>query len=336
MALSQWAPYEVPQSLWAVIELYAPTIELSEIKHIIGEDLIEQSNELFEEIYLLLDIWQSEVQEPAPIKKLDNLPESPLLREQFICRIQQFIGNLDATKNHLLQNFICERKEIYEYATQRGRPSSSSSSSGRLTPSRAKSSRKSASSTDLSVYRDSMSAFEIDKIVTDIQAAFKDEHRVLKEDIEFLHTAIQDQHCEKVDGNPGEPTLNDLKLFADDLEKKVIDLSLPVFANISAKKPASPVLKALPKRPPTQTVKEDPKKLPSLPKSSRQLSWRQRTLKKVNIATKQASFLSDLELRSGSPSDSKETVFQPKPPPPRPAFQQNTGQGLRKPNQHLS
>jgi len=325
MSLSQWSPYEVPQSLWAVIELYAPTIEMSEIKHIIGEDLIEQSNELFEEIYLLLDIWQSEAQEPAPIKKQNNLPESPLLREQFICRIQQFVGNLDATKNHLLQNFLSERKEIYEYATRTKRPGTSDSNRGRMTPSRSVTGRKSASSTDLSVYRDSMSAFQIDKIVTDIQAAFRDEHRVLKEDIEFLHCAIQDQHSEKIEGSPEEPTLNDLKLFADDLEKKVIDLSQPVFANISVKKPSSPILKALPRRSIKEAVEDDPRKLPSLPTSTRQLSWRQRTLKKVNLATKPATFLNDLELRGGSPSGSKETVMRPKPPPPRPAFQQSTG-----------
>lgn len=332
MALSQWSPYQVPQSLWAVIELYAPTVELSEIKHIIGEDLIEQSNELFEEIYLLLDIWQSEAEQPAPIKRQESLPESPFLREQFINRIQQFINNLDATKNHLLQSFLNERKEVYEYATQK-RPSTSDSSSGRLTPSRRSTSRKSTSSTDLSVYRDNMSAFEIDKIVTDIRAAFRDEHRVLKEDIEFLHGAIHDQHSEKTDGSREEPTLNDLKLFADDLEKKVIDLAQPVFANLKLEKPRSPVLKALPRRNLEEPakVKEDFKKLPSLPSGTKQLSWRQRTLKKVNMASKPATFLSDLELRGGSPSPTtKETVLLPKPPPPRAAFQQRAG--LSKPN----
>ena len=326
MALCQWSPYQVPQSLWAVIELYAPTIELSEIKHIIGEDLIEQSNELFEEIYLLLDIWQSEAEAPTPIKKQDTLPESPFLREQFISRIQQFIGNLDATKNHLLQNFLTERKEIYEYATQKKKSVTFDSSNGRLTPSRSVSGRKSSTSTsDLSVYRDNMSAFEIDKIVTDIRAAFRDEHRVLKDDIEFLHSAIQDQHSEKMERNPAEPTLNDLKVFADDLERKVIDLSQPVFTSVAAKKPGSPMLKALPKRPQKEAAEEDLRKLPSLPTGPRQLSWRQRTLKKVNIATKQGTFLSDMELRGGSPSGSKETVFRPKPPPPRPAFQQSSG-----------
>ena len=309
-----------------MIELYAPTVELSEIKHIVGEDLIEQSNDLFEEIYLLLDIWQSEAEQPTPIKRHDSLPESPFLREQFISRIQQFISNLDATKNHLLKSFLNERKEVYEYATQK-RPSTSDSSSGRLTPSRPSTGRKSTSSTDLSVYRDNMSAFEIDKIVTDIRAAFRDEHRVLKEDIEFLHGAIQDQHSEKMEGSAGEPTLNDLKLFADDLEKKVIDLAQPVFANLKLEKPRSPVLKALPKR----SHEEHFKKLPSLPSAPKQLSWRQRTLKKVNMASKQATFLSDIELRGGSPSpSSKETVLQPKPPPPRPAFQQRAG--LSKPN----
>jgi len=328
MALSQWSPYEVPQSLWAVIELYAPTVELSEIKHIIGDDLIEQSNELFEEIYLLLDIWQSEAQEPAPIKKKDSLPESPFMREQFVSRIQQFVGNLDATKNHLLQSFLNERKEVYEYATQKAkRPSTSDSSNGRLTPCRSVTGKKSATPTDLSLYRDSMSAFEIDKIVTDIQAAFRDEHRVLKEDVEFLHCAIQDIHSERIDQNPQEPTLNDLKMFADDLEKKVIDLSQPVFASLAAKKPQSPQLKALPKIPRRGGGEDELKKLPSLPTGSRQLSWRQRTLKKVNITTNQETFMNDLELRGGSPSGSKERLLRPTPPPkpPRPAFLQSGG-----------
>ena len=322
MALFQWSPYEVPKSLWQVIELYAPTVESSEIKHIIGEDLIEQSHELFDEIYLLLDIWSTEAIEPAPINKRETLPEAPFLREQVVSQIQHFISNLDATKNHFLQNFISERKELYDYATQKNRPSTSSSNNGRKTPSRSSTERNSTTSTDLSVHRDSMSAFEVDKIVADLQAAFRDEHRVLKEDIEFLHNAIQDQHTDSSCAK--EPSLNELRLFADELERKVIDLSQPMFADMSNKRPSSPKLKTLPK-PPLAKVSEF-KKLPTLPASQKQLSWRQRTLKKVNMPVReQNNLLRGLDLRVASPSSgSNETGLTPKPPPPRDAFKQSS------------
>lgn len=324
MALLQWSPYEVPQSLWQVIELYAPTVELSEIKHIIGEDLIEQSHELFDEIYLLLDIWSTEASEPVAINRRDRLPESPILREQVVSQIQQFISNLDATKNHLLQNFISERKGLYQYATQKNRPGTSSSNNGRMTPSRPSSGRKSTSSTDLSVYRDSMSAFEIDKIVANIQAAFRDEHRVLKEDIEFLQNAIQKQHSDSSHTSTEEPSLNELRKFADELERKVVDISQPVFVDVSNKRPSSPKLKSLPKPPPMQF--SEFKKLPTLPASQKQLSWRQRTLKKVNMPIReQNNVLRGLDLRVASPSSSNnETGLTPKPPPPRDAFQQSS------------
>lgn len=334
MSPPQCTPYQVPQSLWGVIELRAPTVELPEIKYIIGDDIIEQSTELFEEIYLLLDIWQQEAQEPRPVVEQTSLPESPYLREQTICQIQQFIKNLDATKNHLLQSFINERKTVYDYAQQK-RPGSATSLvsrtsgevlSGRLTPSRPDTGNKSTS--DLSQYRDNISAFQIGKIVEDIRAAFRDEHRVLQGDIHFLNNAIEDLHDERVAAPTREPTLSELKTFANQLEERVMNLSQPAFTSIADKRPSSPKLRALPKHNAASEKSPKERSLPMIP-STPKLSWRQRTLKKVSIGGQETpAILKDINLRGGSPSgsrDTKVTGLLPRPPPPRSAFQKVAG-----------
>ena len=147
----QWTPYTPPESLWTVIELYAPTVELSEIKYIIGDDLVEQSNELFAEVQMLLDIWELEAHStPAPARQ-NALPENPYLREQVVAQIQQFVNNFDATKNRMLQGFLNDRKTVYDYAVSRPR-TANSSTSGRSTPSRP-ASRSTTSTPDITSYR---------------------------------------------------------------------------------------------------------------------------------------------------------------------------------------
>jgi len=350
--MDHWQPYEVPQSLWSVIELYAPTVELAEIKCIIGDDVIEQSNELYEEIYNLIEIWRcvvDNITRAAPIKKTNSLPEPPLIREQFVQRIRSFIDNLDATKNHMLQPFLEERKSISTYAaTPQSRPTSRGSD-GRITPSRRPASRQSA---DLSLYRDNISAFEIETVVSDIQAAFNAEQFMLHEDIEFLQRSIDEEHSNETSEVHDPPSLHDLKTFAEDLEKKVFDLDKPVFAEIdtqSDSKPSSPMLQRLPSTPsklPPSTLQALPSRAdkpvlantpilksgapsvqrpkppplnpvlkPSIPTQNKS-SWRQRTLKKVSqkVSTESSGrmFLRDIELRGESPQGSN---YTPGPPP---------------------
>lgn len=350
--MDHWQPYEVPQSLWSVIELYAPTVELPEIKCIIGDDVIEQSNELFEEIYNLIEIWRCVVDNcsrAAPIKKANTLPEPPLIREQFVQRIRSFIDNLDATKNHMLLPFLEERKAISTYAVSPQARPTSRGSDGRITPSRRPSSR---SSGDISLYRDNISAFEIETVVSDIQAAFNAEQSMLHEDIEFLQRSIDEEHLNGIGEVRDPPSLHELKTFAEDLEKKVFDLDKPVFAEIGAhsgSKPSSPMLTRLPTTPsrlPPSTLQSLPSRAdkpvlsntpilksgvpsvqrpkppplnpvlqPTIPTQNKS-SWRQRTLKKVSqkVSTESSGrmFLRDIELRGDSPQGSN---YTPGPPP---------------------
>ena len=44
-------PYEPPDSLWGLIEKSTPSHEREEIKHMLGEDLVEQSLELHQEVW---------------------------------------------------------------------------------------------------------------------------------------------------------------------------------------------------------------------------------------------------------------------------------------------
>ena len=327
MSAERYIPYEAPQSLWSMIELYAPTVELPEIKYIIGEDLIEQSFELFDEIDCLLEVWRSTVPKEVPVKISGrNIPESLHVRNNVLMKIRQFIDQLDETKNHLLKGFLDDRKVICNYAIKQSSiPATAISTDGRLTPSRKLSKNHHIDTPDISAYRDSLSAFEVEKIVGDIRFSFLEEQALLRKDIDFLQDAIANEHERTSGALERQPSLCELKTFADELEQKLIDIAQPAFANVQNVKPNLPKLKSIPSNEPSSSHLSSPPLpiIPSRPQkspngNSSRSSWRQRTLKKVDIpVTPSNSLLRELRLKSNRSAVNKEKLLIPHPPPVR-------------------
>ncbi|XP_065657784.1 uncharacterized protein LOC136082431 [Hydra vulgaris] len=70
------------KSLWKEIQLYVSSTEKSTIKAIIGESLIEETEELHSEISILNDIWK---------EKYEIIPQSTSIQEGILKQIQFFV-----------------------------------------------------------------------------------------------------------------------------------------------------------------------------------------------------------------------------------------------------
>ncbi|XP_048761894.2 sodium-dependent lysophosphatidylcholine symporter 1-like [Ostrea edulis] len=235
--------YEPPISLWSIVEQYIPVHEHEEIKGMLGESLVDQSQELRIEIDTLLDIWRDYRDETNENSK-EKLPEPPGLRDRLVQEIQFFIENVKEKSK--LQGMDPERilttghnAAVIDYAMEvnrpnsaRGsRPSTAMSREGRDTPmictptGSDKASFASTLSEEIESMTDKLNYLKFDEVVHHLKSYLEDEISTLLKDIQFLYECLDEEatYRAEIHGTfSREPTIAELQTERSKMEKEML------------------------------------------------------------------------------------------------------------------
>lgn len=245
LSTSEWdlEGFQPRQSLWKLVEDLAPENEQSEIKEILGEDVIDETVDLHKEVAMLLEIWQDyrddcdkKTKELLLTCHFNRLPEPPEMRSNMKKEIQLFVK---ALKERSVENgrystdslsLSKREKGMVDYAfKETGRPmTGESSQNGRLTPCRPTSSRSGSRSSSLSDVIEScqeqLTVEHVDRMAEKFRNILLEEKELLLEDITFLQNSLfeESHHRENLPSScETEPSLQELKELGIKLEKEM-------------------------------------------------------------------------------------------------------------------
>lgn len=240
--------YELPPSLWLIVENCVPEHEREEVKNMLGEGLVEQSIELHQEAETFLDIWREYREETNCIVQMPKrLPEPPALRERlrqeicfFVEQIREKAERTGTNSCHILSK---HKKDVLDYAMEQKRPGSSgynsrpstgrSSRNGRETPmlrfdtpTSDRYSLSSARSDEVEKMQDKLNVLKLDEVITHLKETLEEEIETLHGDIKFLQECLEEEADYRANSSMGfvdcEPSLSELKEERNQLEKDLL------------------------------------------------------------------------------------------------------------------
>ncbi|XP_060596231.1 uncharacterized protein LOC132750299 [Ruditapes philippinarum] len=235
--------YQPPISLWKLVKQYVPDHEREEIKSMLGESLIDQSQELHQEIETLLEIWRDYREETEQSKPVCKLPEPPGLRDRLIQEIQFFVDSVKEKAKYQGVNAdkILSRHntDILDYALDTYRDDSSRPSSkmtargndGRETPMICsptcsdRTSEASILSEEVEAMNEKLNVLKFDEVLAHLRSTMVEEIETLLRDISFLQSCLDEEatfRAESTGTLTREPTLSELKEERSTLEKDLL------------------------------------------------------------------------------------------------------------------
>ncbi|XP_071953453.1 coiled-coil domain-containing protein 24-like [Antedon mediterranea] len=262
--------FEIPLSLWRLVEENVSTEQQNEIKNILGESEVDQTLELHAEIEALLQIWQEYRSESEAVNEpiRSSLPEPPMIREGLKNHILLLVESIRERSKDGCRDSNCNlsvlNSDVLQYVLEddnretpdielRRPQTACSSRDGRETPMRMTPSSDgdylSASSNvsdQVDAVKDHLNVFKIDQVVQELRSSLADETARLLNDIRFLQSCLEEEkdfRCQSSIPFTREPTLSELQEEKNRLQQNV---------EIS--------------RSNTAMLKTDPKNLPSSPK----------------------------------------------------------------------
>ncbi|XP_033111029.1 coiled-coil domain-containing protein 24-like [Anneissia japonica] len=263
--------FEVPLSLWKLVQENVSQEEQQEIKNILGESEVDQTLELHSEVEALLEIWQDfrSENEASNEPLRSSLPEPPMVREGLKSHILLLVESIrDRAKeecresNSDLSGFNSDILEYVLEESDRASPGSElrrpltacSSRDGRETPMRMTPSSDgdylSASSNvsdQIDSVKEHLNVLKIDQVVNELRSSLAEETARLLNDIRFLQNCLEEEkdfRCQSAMTMTikREPTLSELQHEKNRLQKKVdnIRTNSTVFKNDQKSLPNSP------------------------------------------------------------------------------------------------
>jgi len=249
--------FQVRVLLWDQLKEKLNSAEWSEAKAVLGEDIIDQSQSLQEEVQALLSIWQQyqeEINHEASILVINTipnknaaLPEPPNVRERLEKQIMFFVNELSKSKGiEAIPVRTPRDKAVLEYVTRDPLPQRPSTSSGRDRPSDVRpSSRRGSPSTSPQISpnptpRTATSApstfINLEQILQSadqLKGFLMEENGFLLEDVEFLHFCLNElsqysnqlaKYAESASSYVP-PSLQEMREYVSKLEQKYIEES---------------------------------------------------------------------------------------------------------------
>ncbi|KAM9459484.1 coiled-coil domain-containing protein 24 isoform 2-T2 [Salvelinus alpinus] len=175
---------ECPQSVWNIIVEHVPESELSEIRVLLGDALIDIYTEMYSEVTMWQQIWQTLrlKQGNRPKAPRSPLADPPAIKELLKAEIQLLLAT------------------VRERAAQEGRSCSQSSVTS------------TTSQDDIDAMRHMLNITHIDGIVAHLKSVLSEECKVLKSQVQFLQESVEQEHQTQHDVTEApEPTVTELK-----------------------------------------------------------------------------------------------------------------------------
>ncbi|XP_055722883.1 uncharacterized protein LOC129814104 isoform X2 [Salvelinus fontinalis] len=175
---------ECPQSVWNIIVEHVPESELSEIRVLLGDALIDIYTEMYSEVTMWQQIWQTLrlKQGNRPKAPRSPLADPPAIKELLKAEIQLLLAT------------------VRERAAQEGRSCSQSSVTS------------TTSQDDIDAMRHMLNITHIDDIVAHLKSVLSEECKVLKSQVQFLQESVEQEHQTQHDVTEApEPTVTELK-----------------------------------------------------------------------------------------------------------------------------
>ncbi|XP_023833706.1 serine/arginine repetitive matrix protein 1 isoform X2 [Salvelinus sp. IW2-2015] len=175
---------ECPQSVWNIIVEHVPESELSEIRVLLGDALIDIYTEMYSEVTMWQQIWQTLrlKQGNRPKAPRSPLADPPAIKELLKSEIQLLLAT------------------VRERAAQEGRSCSQSSVTS------------TTSQDDIDAMRHMLNITHIDDIVAHLKSVLSEECKVLKSQVQFLQESVEQEHQTQHDVTEApEPTVTELK-----------------------------------------------------------------------------------------------------------------------------
>ncbi|CAG5117785.1 unnamed protein product [Candidula unifasciata] len=234
--------YSPPLSLWRLVEQHVPEHEHEEIKSMLGASLVEQSQELHEEIEMLLDIWREmRGENTESVSPQSSLPEPPDQRDRLIQEICFFVDNVKekAKEKGIDPQLIFKRhnSQVLDYAAELTRPessakrtSSSTSLDGRETPLLSSVDNRENLSVEITdevqAVNTKLNYLDFAEVCENLRSTLEREVDQLMKDIQFLQSCLDSEADFRDSPAPNpfsrEPTLSELREERSHLEKDLL------------------------------------------------------------------------------------------------------------------
>ncbi|XP_064869497.1 coiled-coil domain-containing protein 24 isoform X2 [Oncorhynchus nerka] len=175
---------EETESLWNIIVEHVPESELSEIRVLLGDALIDIYTEMYSEVTMWQQIWQTLRLKQGNRPKAPRCPlaDPPAIKELLKAEIQLLLAT------------------VRERAAQEGRSCSQSSVTS------------TTNQDDIDAMRHMLNITHIDDIVAHLKSVLSEECNVLKSQVQFLQESVEQEHQTQHDVTEApEPTVTELK-----------------------------------------------------------------------------------------------------------------------------
>ncbi|XP_070988143.1 serine/arginine repetitive matrix protein 2-like isoform X3 [Oncorhynchus clarkii lewisi] len=175
---------EETESVWNIIVEHVPESELSEIRVLLGDALIDIYTEMYSEVTMWQQIWQTLrlKQGNRPKAPRSPLSDPPAIKELLKAEIQLLLAT------------------VRERAAQEGRSCSQSSVTS------------TTNQDDIDAMRHMLNITHIDDIVAHLKSVLSEECNVLKSQVQFLQESVEQEHQTQHDVTEApEPTVTELK-----------------------------------------------------------------------------------------------------------------------------
>ncbi|XP_036451854.1 coiled-coil domain-containing protein 24 [Colossoma macropomum] len=237
--------FQPQQSVWDLVKDCVPDSELSEIRTVLGEGLIDMYTEIYSEVQMWEQIWQEAQSEkcrshiPRPCMLLTDPPAiKELLRAELqllLLTLREKAARRGRDGDEVMSQYS-PRVVTYalgdsggkgspgsqcEAAIPPSRPASSSSHSESRSSSRLSS--RSSCEDEIEALRHKLNVTHIDEVVSHLKSCLTEECEALKKDVQFLQESVELEFQKQRELELMEPTLTELKE-----ERRIIQRDLHV------------------------------------------------------------------------------------------------------------
>uniref|UniRef100_A0A4W5Q0T8 Coiled-coil domain containing 24 n=1 Tax=Hucho hucho TaxID=62062 RepID=A0A4W5Q0T8_9TELE len=232
---------ECPQSVWNLIVEHVPESELPEIRVLLGDALIDIYTEMYSEVTMWQQIWQTlrHKQGIRPKAPRSPLADPPAIKELLKAEIQLLLGTV---RERAAQEGRDADADLFRYSpsvvnyalgvpsnhcdTVNSRPTSSGIQFSQSQHVGRSCSRSSVTSTtsqdDIDAMRHMLNITHVDDIVAHLKSVLSEECKVLKSQVQFLQESVEQEHQTQHDVTEApEPTVTELKE-----ERRVIQMDM--------------------------------------------------------------------------------------------------------------
>ncbi|XP_062849070.1 coiled-coil domain-containing protein 24 [Trichomycterus rosablanca] len=246
-------PVQHQQCLWGLIKECVPASELSEIRTLLGDPLIDMYTEIYTEVQMWEQIW-CEIHDGKVEAPRCSLADPPAVKELLRAELRLLLltvrneaATLGRDGDEVLSHYS---PRVVKYALGAGGRDNCTTPTSRPQSSQSRSSSRLSQSSledEIEALRHKLNVTHIEEVVSHLKSVLTDECEALKQDVLSLQESVESEYQSQGESEFTEPTLTELKeqrrLIKKDIkvqnlmsEAAVIDKAKSSVSQISSRK----------------------------------------------------------------------------------------------------